>query len=288
MPEWKKILRERLARLELPPELEADVVEEIAKDLEESWNEVVAAGADEQAATATVLEELGDDRQLAREIRRAKTPALAGRVSQARAAAGRNLPLGAPRSGSMLRDLMQDLRYALRVMVNTPALTAVAVFTLALGIGANSAIFTVVNGVLLEPLAYRDAGRLVMVWARNPKGIPRNQVSVPNFIDWQSRNHVFEGMAAFTGWDFTLTGGGEPERIPGVMASPNLFALLGARPAVGNDFAPGDGRRGGRQAVIISNGLWRRRFGSDPEIAGRTITLNGLPYLVSGVMPRDF
>ncbi len=198
MPDWKKILRERLAHLDLTPEHEAAIVEEIAKDLEESWNEAVAAGADEEAATATALEQMGDGRELASEIRRAVAPPLAGKLTRARAAAARNLPLGTPRSGSFWRDLMQDLRYAARVSVKTPALTAVAVVTLALGIGANTAIFTVVKGVLLEPLPYRDSSQLVMVWARNPKGIPHNQVSAPNFLDWKSRNHVFAEMAGRT------------------------------------------------------------------------------------------
>lgn len=186
-----------------------------------------------------------------------------------------------------MKDFIQDLRYAVRMMIKAPGLAAVAVIILALGIGANTAIFSVVNGVLLKPLPYRDPGRLVMVWAKNPKGIPRNQVSAPNFLDWKNRNHAFEDMAAFTGWDFTLTGLGEPEKLAGVNITANLFSVLGVGPAIGRDFQSDEGRTGGAQAVILSHGLWQRRFGGDPGVLGRSIALNGQPQVVVGVMPRD-
>ena len=212
MPDWRQILRTRLALLALPPEREVEVIEELARDLEESWSAAVAAGADEQEAIAAALEELGDPRLLDRDITHAVGPSLLGKVSQACRTSERNAPFGTPGGNSKVRDFFQDLRYAVRMMIKAPGLAAVAVIILALGIGANTAIFSVVNGVLLKPLPYRDPARLVMVWAKNPKGIPRNQVSAPNFLDWKNRSHAFEDMAAFTGWDFTLTGLGEPEK----------------------------------------------------------------------------
>jgi len=287
MPDWRKILRTRLELLALPPEREVEVIEELARDLEESWSAAVAAGADEQEAIAAALEELGDHSLLDRDITHAVAPSLLGTVSQACRTGERNAPFGTPGSSNKVKDFMQDLRYAVRMMIKTPGLAAVAVIILALGIGANTAIFSVVNGVLLKPLPYRDPARLVMVWAKNPKGIPRNQVSAPNFRDWKNRNHAFEDMAAFTGWDFTLTGLGEPEKLAGVNISPNLFSVLGVGPAIGRDFQSEEGRTGGAQAVILSHRLWQRRFGGDSGVLGRSITLNGQPQVVVGVMPRD-
>ncbi|MBZ5552205.1 MAG: ABC transporter permease [Acidobacteriia bacterium] len=287
MPDWQKILRARLALLALPPEREAEVIEELARDLEESWAAAKAAGADEQEAMAAALEELGDQNLLDRDITRAVRTSLVGTVAQASRAAERNAPLGTSASGSKVRDFIQDLRYAVRLMIKAPGLAAVAISILALGIAANIAIFSVVNGVLLKPLPYRDPGQLMMVWAKNPKGIPRNQVSAPNFLDWKNRNRAFEDMAAFTGEDFTLTGLGEPERLPGVIVSPNLFSVLGIGPAIGRVFLGDEGRMGGAQAVILSYGLWQRRFGGDPAVLGRSITLNGHPQVVVGVMPRE-
>jgi putative ABC transport system permease protein len=287
MPDWQKILRARLELLALPPEREAEVIEELARDLEESWAAAKAAGADEQEAMAAALKELGDQNLLDRDITRAVRPSLLGTVAQASRAAERNAPLGTSSSGSKVRDFIQDLHYAVRLMIKAPGLAAVAISILVLGIAANIAIFSVVNGVLLKPLPYRDPGQLMMVWAKNPKGIPRNQVSAPNFLDWKNRNQAFEDMAAFTGEDFTLTGLGEPERLPGVIVSPNLFSVLGIGPAIGRVFLGDEGLTGGAQAVILSYGLWQRRFGGDPAVLGRSITLNGHPQVVVGVMPRD-
>jgi putative ABC transport system permease protein len=286
MPDWRKILRSRLTLLALPPEREAEVIEELARDLEESWSAAVAAGADEQEAVMAALEELGDLGLLEREIKRAVTPSLPGTVAQACKTAERNSPLGVP-FVSMAKDFVQDLRYATRILVQAPGLAAVCVILLALGIGANTAIFSVVNGVLLKPLPYRDPDRLVMVWAKNPRGILRNQVSAPNFFDWKDRSRGFEDMAAFTEWDFTLTGLGEPEKLTGINMSPNLFSVLGVAPAIGRDIRHDEGRTGGSQAVILSHGFWQRRFDGDPAVLGRSITLNGRLQTVVGIMSRD-
>jgi predicted permease len=186
-------------------------------------------------------------------------------------------------------QLWQDLRFGLRMLAKSRGFTIVAVIALALGIGANSAIFSVVNAVLLRPLPYKDPDRLVMVWEdATHQGFPRNTPAVANYIDWREQNHVFEDMAAMAAQSFNLTGVGEPERIDGRRVSASLFHLLGVEPQLGRAFLPEEDKAGGNRVVIISHGLWQRRFGADPSIIGRPVTLNGESYTVVGVMPPTF
>ena len=186
--------------------------------------------------------------------------------------------------------LIQDVRYGLRMLVKNPGFTAVAVITLALGIGANTAVFSVVNAVLLRPLPYKDAGRLVVVWEQNPeRGWYRNIVSAANFVDWRKRNHVFTQMAAIDPQrTFNLTGGGEPEEVWGEQVTTNLFSLLGVRPVLGRDFLPEEDKPGGPRVVILSYGVWQRRYGGDASLVGKQISLNNDSYTVVGIMPADF
>jgi predicted permease len=188
-----------------------------------------------------------------------------------------------------LETLWQDVRFGVRTLVKSPMFTVVAVIALALGIGANSAIFSVVNAVLLRPLPYKDADRLVAVWEKgNADAFPLNSVSAANFMDWRDQNRVFEGMAAIGRASFNLTGVGEPERVEGRRVSANLFRLLGVEPQLGRVFLPEEDAPDAGRVVILSHGLWQRRFGSDPDIAGKALTLNGQSYTVVGVMPQDF
>jgi len=186
--------------------------------------------------------------------------------------------------------LLQDLRYGLRMLAKNPGFTAVAVLTLALGIGANSAIFSVVNAVLLKPLPYNDADRLVIVWEQNPeRGWYRNIVSAANFVDWRKQNHVFTQMAAADAFkSFNLTGSGQPEEVGGEQVSTSLFSLLGVSPIKGRDFLPEEDQSGGPKVVILSYGLWQRRFGGDPALVGKSISLNNENYMVVGIMPAGF
>jgi len=186
--------------------------------------------------------------------------------------------------------LIQDVRYGLRMLVKNPGFTAVAVITLALGIGANTAVFSVVNAVLLRPLPYKDAGRLVVVWEQNPeRGWYRNIVSAANFVDWRKQNHVFTQMAAIDPQrTFNLTGGGEPEEVWGEQVTTNLFSLLGVRPVLGRDFLPEEDKPGGPRVVILSYGVWQRRYGGDASLVGKQISLNNDSYTVVGIMPADF
>jgi putative ABC transport system permease protein len=194
------------------------------------------------------------------------------------------------RGGGLLETLSQDLRYAGRMLARRPGFTAVGVLTLALGVGANTAIFSVVEAVLLRPLPYRHAGRVVMVWeSHRLKEGKRNVISPANFIDWRDQARSFDEMATFVDLPMGLTGAGEPEEVPAQLATPNLFALLGVNAELGRTFMPEDLKAGELPNVaILSHGLWQRRFGGAPDVLGRTISLNGRPVTIVGVMPPGF
>src|SRR6185312_10833359 len=186
--------------------------------------------------------------------------------------------------------LIQDLRFALRIFGKSPGFAIFAVLALALGIGANTAIFSLVDAVLLKPLSFRDPGRLVMVWEdARFMGFPENTPAPANYIDWKARNHVFTDMAALNGDIFDLTGNGEqPEEVEAKRVTANLFPLLGVKPILGRTFLPEEDNPGGPQVAAISRGLWIRRFGADPGIIGKTILLNGEKHTVIGVLPPGF
>jgi putative ABC transport system permease protein len=182
-----------------------------------------------------------------------------------------------------------DLRFAARMLAKKPGFTLVAVVALALGIGANTAIFSVVNSVLLEPLPYREPERLMMVWEdATSLGYPRDTPAPANFVDWRDQNSVFEGMAASASETFNITGDGEPEKIEAARVSAGLFRLLGVMPASGRDFAAEEDQPGGERVAVISHGLWQRRYGARPEVVGGTVTLDGEPHTVVGIMPPRF
>ena len=182
---------------------------------------------------------------------------------------------------------MNDLRFALRQLLKNPGFTAVAVLTLALGIGANTAIFSVINGVLLRPLPFKEPGQLVRLYESRPKvSLLQGPISPPTFLDWRQQNTVFEGMAAFHGGSLNLTGGGEPERLSATHVSVNLFALLGVKPMLGRTFGPDDEQE--NKVVVLGDGFWRRRFGGDRALIGQTISLDKQSYTVVGVMPSSF
>jgi putative ABC transport system permease protein len=188
-----------------------------------------------------------------------------------------------------METLLKDIRYGARTLLKNRGFTAIAVLALALGIGANTAIFTVVNAVLLRPLPFEKPEQLVMVWEKRMQlGRERNPVSPPDFTDWRAQNQVFEDMAAFSNQGFNLGAGTEPERIQGAGVSPSLFTVLRVRPRIGRAFDPDEDKPGANPVVIIGGALWQRSFGSDPEIVGKTIKLNERPYTVVGVMPADF
>ncbi|HKF25533.1 MAG TPA: ABC transporter permease [Candidatus Acidoferrum sp.] len=191
-----------------------------------------------------------------------------------------------------MHDLIQEIRFAMRQLRKNPAFAAVAVLTLALGIAANTAIFSVVNGVLLKPLPYKEPDRLVRVWhvppAKSFPGIPTFTVSAANFLDWQNQNHVFDRMTIYSFRNFTVTGSGNPLQVNACAVSATFFPLLGVEPLLGRTLLPEEDQQGKANVVVLSYRFWREHFGANPGVVGQHITLDGQNFLVAGVMPAEF
>jgi putative ABC transport system permease protein len=188
-----------------------------------------------------------------------------------------------------METLLQDLRYTVRVLLKKPAFTAIVVLALAIGIGANTAIFSVVNAILLRPLPYKNFDRISMIWMDNPKlGVAEDWHSYPNYVDYKQQNQVYEDMAAFNNRSFNLTGVGDPVRILGAWNTASLFSVLGVEPSMGRVFTEEEEEPGKDLVVVLSNGLWRSRFGSNPNAIGQAISMNGANRIVIGVMPPGF
>jgi len=260
-----------LSSLRLSPSRENDIVEELSQHLEDRWRELASGGATEEEATRLTLAEFRDGNLLARymaPLKQSHPPA--------------PITPGAP-AGHVLRDVWQNLRYATRMLRKQPAFTVAAVLTLALGIGANTAMFSIVNAVLLQPLPYPDPSRLFVVHPQLT-----TNVSAENFLDLQRDARSFDALGAYAGTGFTLTDRGEPEFVMGQMISAELLEVLDVPPLAGRPFRPDENEGGRDQVMLLSYGLWQRRYAGDPGIVGRTITANGKPYTVVGVMPAAF
>jgi len=277
MPDWREEIKTRLAQLSIEPAHESEIVEELAQHLDDVYQSAMAQGLSEHEARQIALQQLADANSLPNELKRVQKPFREAPV-----------PGGTGRT-NLLPDFMQDLRYAIRLQRKNPGFTIVALIALALGIGANTAIFSVVNTVLLRPLPYKDPERLVMVWEDASKvGYPRDTPAAANFVDWRDQSTVFEGMAAIADESFNLTGAGDPERLEGRRVSANLFPLLGVDPQLGRTFTPAEDQPGSNRVVLMSYALWQRRFGGDNSIIGKPLNLNGETYTVVGVMPARF
>ncbi len=186
-----------------------------------------------------------------------------------------------------MRSVLRDLQYAGRQMMKSPGFAVVAILTLALGIGANTAIFSVVNAVLLDPLPYPDADRLMVLFHSKPN-FSKGSISYPNFLDWQRENRCFDAMVAYRNGDAKLTGAGEPENLNGRMVSAGFFETLGVKPLLGRTFSADEDRLGANPTVLISEGLWKRKFASNPKILGQAIVLDGRPRTIVGIIPASF
>jgi putative ABC transport system permease protein len=243
--------------------VDQDLDEEIRSYLAALVEEKVAAGMSLEAARRAAAIEVGGVEQVKERVRQA-------------------------RGGALFESLLQDLRYGLRTLAKNPGFTAAAVLTLGLGIGANTAIFSVVDGVLLSPLAGRDPDRLAMLW-ESTQNAPQVPVSYPDYLDWRQRAQSFEDIAVYSGFDqFTMTGEGDPERIHGGLASGNLFTVFGVEPGSGRLLAPRDDHLDADPVAVISEGFWHRRFAADPRVVGRSIRLDGNAYTIVGVLPPSF
>src|SRR5579863_1410837 len=181
--------------------------------------------------------------------------------------------------------LIQDLRYAGRILAKNPGFTSLAVLTLALGLGANTALFSVVNGVLLNPLPYPHPEQLVTLYESKPN-FDSGSISYPNFVDWQRNNHTFSSMAVRRNYSFSLTGVGDPERLQASFVTCDFFRLLDVNPVIGRHFGPDDDRQRAAPVALISAGLWKRKFGSSREVLGKSLTLDGTAYTIVGVIPQ--
>jgi putative ABC transport system permease protein len=278
MPDWKEEITRRLQSLKLAPAREAEIVEEVAQHLEERYQALLAGGTTKDEAHRETLEELSDEKLLARGLRRVEREVRHELIS-----------LGGGGRDEVLASIWQDVRYGLRMLAKSPGFTAVAVLTLALGIGANTAIFSVVNGVLIRALPYPKSDRLVEVM-RGQKSGSDETVEASKFLFWQQHSRVFEAMAAFDifGTGFNLASAGQPEHATGIRVSAEFFRVLGVRPAIGRGFLAEEESPGGASVVVISNTLWKHLFGGDPSIIGKTILLNDENYTVVGVMPAGF
>ena len=186
-----------------------------------------------------------------------------------------------------METVLQDLRYGLRMLAKSPGFTAIAILTLALGIGANTALFSVVNGVLLNPLPYPRPAQLVAIYGKT-SGVDQAPISYLNFLDWQRDTKTFSSMAMYRNEDHIFTGTGEAERLTGYMISADFFPTLGVRPILGRTFRPEDDQPGAAPVVLLSGGFWKRKFGSSPDVVGKSIVLDGDSYTIAGVIPAGF
>ena len=276
MPDWNEQIRNQLAKLKLAPAREAEIVEELAQHAEDRYRELQSGGAAEDDARRTALDEIGGHELLAKELRAVE-----------RSDPPEPVVFGAGSKGRLLPSLGQDIRYGFRTLRKNPGFTAVAMLALALGIGANTAIFTVVNGVLLRPLSYPDPGRLLMIFETTPE-FDRTSVAYPNFLDWRRQSRSFTDMGADRSDDFNFTGAGDPEHLSGEYVSASLFPVLGVTPLIGRNFLPQEDRQGVACAVMLSYGFWKQRLAADPNILGKILTLNAMSCAVVGVLRPDF
>jgi predicted permease len=252
----------RLAAVARSRKHDREIDDEIASHLEEATDEYVARGLSREDAQLAAARDFGGITQ-AKEIHREV------------------------RSFTWPDYVRQDLKYAFRRLIKDPSFTLIAIATLALGIGVNTAIFSVVNGVVLNPLPYPEPEQLVAVYSRTADG-PRASSSYPNFLDWARDNRSFSDLAAFRPDDLNLIGLGQPERVPAEMVSASFFRLLGVQPILGRTFIATDDQLGATPVALISENVWQRKFGSSPTALGQMLTLSGTSYVIVGVIPATF
>ncbi len=279
MPEWKPEILGRLAPLKLSPTREAEIAEEIAQHLEDRYQELLATGQSEEAAYRTALDELKDEDLLARSLQRVEKNFY--REPIAPGAAGNDF----------LSGIFQDVRYALRMLRKSPGFTAVAILTLALGVGTNTAIFSMVNGILLRALPYAQPAQLYAIhefvpqWSAYGPSIP---VNGGNFLAWKRESHAFAAMTLIDSAHGALLGMGRPLWLYGASVTPDFFLILGVKPELGRFFQQQEGVTAAEQDIVLTQQLWREQFHSDPKILGKIVNLGGSARTVVGVLPANF
>ena len=277
MPDWTNEIRERLTVLRLAPTREAEIVEELAQHLDDRYEELLANGLTEVEAFRAALAELSEDHSLLRELRRVER----------RLVTPEPITSGANWRNKIVANLWQDVRYGARSLLKKPGFALVAVISLALGIGANTAIFSVVNAVLLRQLPFKDPDQLMWVWSSRTDrdNAPFN---LPDFLDYRDQNQTLEHIAAFSNVGLSLSGTEKTERLQGLRVSANLFQLLGVDASAGRTLLAEDDDPGRRHVTVLTYECWQRRFGGDPQIVGKTLNLNGEGYQVVGILPLRF
>ena len=272
MSQWLPEIRRRLAAAKLDPAREAEIALELEQHLDDRYREMRAEGLDEEDARRVALDELHDAGRMRTEL--TKVERRAQPVPQ----------LGQPARRSPLGGLLQDVRYALRMLRRNPHFAMLAILTLALGVGATTIVYAIVDNMMLRPMPYDQVDRLVRILEiQSDQPDRRVSASVPNLRDWQARSHSFEAMGAYRGRGLTLLEG-DPERVSAAMATDGFFAASGARPALGRGFTPADSVPGAPRVLILSDGAWRRRFGADPSVIGRSIATVDGSYEIVGVL----
>jgi putative ABC transport system permease protein len=279
MPDWKQPVRDRLRRLNLSPAREADIVEELAGDLEERYRDLLAGAVPAAQAERLVLEELETGDALADRLRHTRQPA-----------AREPMPMGSTRKGNLMESLWHDAKVAFRMMRLRPAFSLAVAGMLAIGVAGNAAIFSIFNGLFLRPLPFASPARLVDLDETAPKwNLERVSISNPDYDAWQKSNKTFDGMAFFsTGNGANLTtGDGGTERIKLAEVTQSLLTVLGLKPLIGRDIRSEEDRPGGDRVILLGYNLWQRLFGGDRAVVGRAIQLSGRHYTVIGVLPRE-
>ena len=259
--QWLYKLPLRLRSLFRRSDVEQELSEELRYHLEQKVREFMAAGLSPDEARRKALREFGGVEQSKENCRDAR------RVN-------------------FIEDLLADTQYAFRMLRKSPGFSAIAILTLALGIGTNTSMFSLVNGVLLRPLPYRDPDRLTIVWEKGRDGLPEN-VGYATYLDWKAQSKTFEELAVYSSWQPVLQIG-EPEQLNGLRVTSNYFRMLGVHPEIGRDFLPEEDVPNANKVVMLSHSLWQRKFNADPNIAGKTIDMNATQYVVAGVLPASY
>jgi macrolide transport system ATP-binding/permease protein len=277
MSEWKQEIGRRLANIQLEPAREAAIIEELAQHLEDCYAELLAGGASSAEAERRTLAELNESELLQRELQRVEQQFPHEPI----------IP-GTTRRMNMIADLWQDVRFGARMLIKRPGFTLIAVVTLALGIGANTAIFSLVNMALLRPLPVAQPERVVEITPLRP-GASIWNFSYPYYRDFRDKNDVLEGLAAYRFVPMSLSRSGNNERLWGYLVSGNYFDMLGVRAVRGRMFTQEEDRAPGAHPVaVVSYGSWQQRFGGDPNLVGQTITINNNSFTVIGIAPPEF
>jgi putative ABC transport system permease protein len=277
-PDWRALVREALERITNDPALDADIIEELSQHLAQRFDEHLDRGLSRARALELAVAELSDPGLLSRSIRESARPRPLAPV-----------PPLAGGSPSMWTDFVQDLRYGARVLMRSRGFAIAAVLTLAIGVGATTAIFSVVNGVLLRPVPFAEIDRLTMVWETDRNtGTNREPSSLPDFIDMKGRSRQFSGLAAFASAERTVTpAAGDPTRVPILFVTHEFLPLLGIRPSQGRTFTAAEDVPGGPRLALISERLWERQFQRARDVVGKTIRLNDVEVTIIGVVPAE-